>query len=95
MTADIRVGPVVISIAVLSLFQTPAEEVSVLGEAVAARMFPMSATNVRLVLHCDVSPTDVELVAKKLKYVIGNLKQTPRDVIKNSKLHRSNTLVVE
>ena len=66
-----------------------------LGEAVAARMFPMSATNVRLVLHCDISSADVEKVAKKLKYVIANLKRPAKGVTKSGKLLRSSTLVVE
>ena len=76
-------------------FQAPAEEVETLREAVAARMFPMSDTNVRMVLHCDVSPAEVEKVVKKLKYVITNLKQLPNNATAKGKLPRANTLVVE
>jgi len=54
---------------------TPEAEVSILGEPVSALMFPMSASNVRMVLHVDVSQEDVDLVAKKLTYVIGRLGQ--------------------
>ena len=49
------------------------KEKEALSNAVIARMLPMSETNVRIVLHCDVSKADVDKVSDKLRYVIAEL----------------------
>ena len=67
------------------LFQSTAEEVEQLNDSVAVRMFPMSATNVRMVLHCDISREDVDKVVKKIKFVIAEL-QTQNGGVKKPKL---------
>merc|ERR1719430_291201 len=48
--------------------QVPEEESAALGESVAVRMFPMSASNVRMVTHADNSRQDIEAAARKLQY---------------------------
>ncbi|XP_037093729.1 probable low-specificity L-threonine aldolase 2 [Pollicipes pollicipes] len=63
--------------------EVPPEELQALGEQVVVRMSPLSASNVRMVLHADVSDADVTIVAQKLVLVIrglGDGRQTPESV---------------
>lgn len=51
---------------------TPAEVTS-LGEHVIVLMLPLTDTAARLVLHCDVTPCQIQSAAKKVRYVIKEL----------------------
>ncbi|XP_045125328.1 probable low-specificity L-threonine aldolase 2 [Portunus trituberculatus] len=51
---------------------TPAEVTS-LGEHVIVRILPLTDSKARLVLHCDVTPGQVQSAARKLRYVIKEL----------------------
>lgn len=52
------------------LLQVKKEEIKETGEEVIVRVLPMTASTVRLVVHCDIKPEDIPLVIKKLVYVI-------------------------
>ncbi|XP_037093595.1 probable low-specificity L-threonine aldolase 2 isoform X2 [Pollicipes pollicipes] len=74
--------------------EAPPEEIQALGEPVAVHMFPMSSSNVRMVLHADVSDADVTKVAQKLVFVIRGLsgsRQTPT----GTRLQRGVSVIVE
>ncbi|KAK8395632.1 hypothetical protein O3P69_005618 [Scylla paramamosain] len=53
--------------------QATQEEVMSLGEHVIVQMLPITDTKARLVLHCDVTPNQVQSAARKLRYVIKEL----------------------
>lgn len=68
----IECNPEVLSPAQLAtrMSQVTEEEASAIGQRIVARMFQMTDTAVRLVIHCDVRDEDIPLVITKLKYVI-------------------------
>ncbi|XP_064112798.1 uncharacterized protein LOC135219724 [Macrobrachium nipponense] len=68
----IECNPEVLSPAQLAtrMSQVTEEEASAIGQRIIARMFQMTDTAVRLVIHCDIRDEDIPLVIAKLKYVI-------------------------
>ncbi|CAL4073159.1 unnamed protein product, partial [Meganyctiphanes norvegica] len=52
------------------MLEVSASEKQYVGEAVTARIFPWRGTMVRVVTHCNLSREDIQLVAKKLTFVV-------------------------
>ncbi|XP_042855811.1 probable low-specificity L-threonine aldolase 2 [Penaeus japonicus] len=52
------------------LSEVTEEERAATGKEVIVRILPMTASSVRLVVHCNISPEDIPIVVEKLIYVI-------------------------
>ncbi|KAK3795211.1 hypothetical protein RRG08_056274 [Elysia crispata] len=57
----------------LRMKQVTAQEKKALGQVCTALMFPFSSRTVRIVTHNNITDSDVDLVSKKLQYVIEEL----------------------
>ncbi|KAK8753010.1 hypothetical protein OTU49_001990, partial [Cherax quadricarinatus] len=53
--------------------QVSDDEAEATGQRVVARILPITDSAVRLVVHCDVTEKDIQMVIAKLKYVIKEL----------------------
>jgi len=51
------------------------EETEKMGKEVRLLAYPMTATNVRLVVHCNMTPEDIELAKVKLDFVLQEFTQ--------------------
>lgn len=57
----------------LSLFQVTDKEREEVGESIVVKTVPYSDTLLRFVLHCDISPQDVQRAINKFSYVLCEL----------------------
>ena len=55
------------------IHQVTEEEKKALGHVCTALMFPFSSRTVRIVTHNNISDSDVDLVSRKLQYVIDEM----------------------
>ena len=51
------------------------KEIEALGQDVRMMAYPMTATNVRIVVHCNNTPTEIKLAQDKLDYVLKEFQQ--------------------
>lgn len=52
------------------LSESTDEEITALGSDIRILAYPMTSVNVRIVVHCDISASDIELAESKIRYVL-------------------------
>lgn len=57
------------------LAQSTQEEVQVLGEDIRVLAYPMTSTSVRVVVHCDITPQDIDRAIRKFKFVFEEFRK--------------------
>merc|ERR1711973_433931 len=59
--------------------RTTPQEIEEIGKEIRLLAYPMTAKNVRLVVHCNMTSEDVELAAQKLRYVLQEFSQQVKE----------------
>jgi threonine aldolase len=59
---------------VTRLAKTTEKEVHVVGQDIRLLAYPMTESNIRIVVHCSNTPEDIKLAQDKLEYVFGEIK---------------------
>jgi hypothetical protein len=52
------------------------KEVDGIGQDIRLLAYPMTETNIRIVVHCSNTPEDIKLAQDKLGYVFDEIKQS-------------------
>lgn len=58
------------------LAQSTEQEIQTLGEDIRVLAYPMTATSVRVVIHCDITPEDIERAIKKFAFVFDEIRKS-------------------
>ena len=58
------------------LAESTEKEVHAVGQDVRLLAYPMTESNIRIVVHCNNTPEDIKLAQDKLGYVFGELKHS-------------------
>lgn len=60
---------------VARLAKSTEKEIEALGQDIRMLAYPMTATNVRIVVHCSNTPKDIKLAQDKLGYVLKEFRK--------------------
>jgi len=58
------------------LAKSTEEEITATGRDIRVLAYPMTAVNVRIVVHCNLSAEDIQLAQLKIAYVLKEIRQS-------------------